>query len=165
MGPPGPQGPQGEQGLPGNDGTQGVSGTAGCLECHSSDVKYDVTMEYESSVHAQGVAAAYAGGRGSCAACHSNEGFQESQYTGLMVTQDFPFPTRISCTTCHSWHNESLDEAEAPDYALRTVAPVDLLMFSGGDDPVTVDFQDPSNLCANCHQPRTAAPADDGSSG
>ena len=33
---------------------------------------------------------------------------------------------------------------------------------AAGMDPVTVDFADPSNLCANCHQPRTAAPIDDG---
>ncbi len=163
MGPPGPQGPQGEPGPQGNDGTPGVAGTAGCLECHSSEAKYEITMDYEGSGHSLGVAAAYAGGRGGCAVCHSNEGFIEGQHTGEMSTSDFPFPTRIGCTTCHSWHNESLDAAEDPDYALRTTDPVELLMYNAaGMDPVTIDFGDQSNLCANCHQPRRVGPVDEG---
>ena len=150
VGPQGPAGPQGEQGPKGDDGTPGVAGTAGCLECHSSEAKYEVTMEYEGSGHSLGVAAAYAGGRGGCAVCHSNEGFIEGQFTGEMSTSDFPFPTRIGCTTCHSWHNETLDPAESPDYALRTNAAVDLMAYDGQ----SIDFGDNSNLCSNCHQPR-----------
>ncbi len=162
MGPPGPQGIQGEQGPPGNDGTPGVAGTAGCIECHNLDAKYDVTIQYEGSVHATGSTAARSSNT-SCAPCHSNEGFVETQYTGADKTVNgFAYPTRIDCGTCHSFH-ETLEMAEAPDYALRTTDPVELLMYrAAGMDPVTVDLGDASNLCANCHQPRTAPPVDDG---
>jgi hypothetical protein len=165
-GPPGPAGPQGDQGLQGpagtngtngTDGTDGVSGSAECLACHSSDAKYRVTMEYEQSVHATGSTAAR-GSSGSCAPCHSNEGFIETQWTGELTSTGFNFPTRISCTTCHAWHNESFDLAtESPDYALRTTAPVDLYMFRIADLPSqTIDLDGAANLCVNCHQPRVS---------
>ena len=163
MGPQGPQGPQGEQGIPGNDGTPGVAGTAGCIECHNLDTKYEVTYQYEGSVHATGSTAARSSST-SCAPCHSKQGFIETQYTGADKTVNgFPYPTRIDCGACHSFH-ETLELAEAPDYALRTTDPVELLMYrAAGMDPVTVDLGDASNLCANCHQPRTAPPVDNGS--
>jgi hypothetical protein len=161
-GPAGPQGPQGEQGpagadgVDGTDGTDGVSGSAECLACHSSDVKYRVTQEYEQSVHATGSTAAR-GSSGSCAPCHSNEGFIETQWTGELTSVGFNFPTRISCTTCHAWHNESFATAEEPDYALRTKAPVDLYMFrTAGLPSQTIDFESNANLCVNCHQPRVS---------
>lgn len=159
MGPAGPIGPEGAvgaAGADGSDGTPGVSGTAECLACHSLDTKYRVTQEYNGSVHSEGVAMAYAGGRAGCAMCHSNEGFIETQWSGLDAAEhDFAFPTRISCTTCHAWHNEGFDLPNDPDYALRTTDPVELLMFRAYDLPVqTVDMGDNSNLCVNCHQPR-----------
>lgn len=164
-GPAGPAGPQGDTGAKGDDGTPGVAGTAGCLECHSLDAKYTVTQQYEGSVHGTSEVMytgeyrfQYAGKRSGCAMCHSKEGFQETQWSGLDETaNDFPFPSRIGCTTCHGWHNETLDPAEGPDDALRTNGPVDLLMYRALDPeaaPVTVDLGDNSNLCANCHQPR-----------
>jgi hypothetical protein len=118
-------------------------------------------MQYESSVHAHGEVVARSSSS-SCAPCHSNEGFIETQYTGADKSANgFAFPTRIDCGTCHSFH-ETLELAESPDYALRTTDPVELLMYrAAGLDPVTVDFGDGSNLCANCHQPRTASPIGD----
>lgn len=163
MGPPGPQGPAGQPGPKGDDGTPGVAGTAGCIECHNLETKAEITIQYEESVHAYASTVAR-GASASCAPCHSNEGFVETQYTGEMTaTHDFAFPTRIECHTCHAFH-ETLDLAEPPDYALRTTDPVDLVMYKAASMPsVMVDFADASNLCANCHQPRTIGPVDDGS--
>ena len=155
-GPVGPAGATGAQGPQGNDGTPGVAGTAGCLECHSSDRKYEVTQQYNTSGHSMGIAAAYVDGRANCATCHTNEGFIERMWSGEDETAaSISFSTRISCTTCHLWHNESLDEATSPDYALRTNAPVDLLMYRAYDyPPVEIDLGDNGNLCVQCHQPR-----------
>ncbi len=161
MGPAGPVGPAGPTGPKGDDGTPGVAGNAGCLECHNPDIREKRTIEYEASGHASGTTVSE-GETAACSVCHSNEGFIEKMYTGAdAAAHGFAFPTRIQCQTCHNFH-ETLDLAEPPDYALRTTAPIELLMYrAAGMDPVTIDFADPSNLCANCHQPRTIPPVAD----
>ena len=163
-GPAGPAGPQGDAGATGaagqdgTDGTDGVSGSAECLACHSSDAKYLVTQQYEGSGHANGPVSAYAQGNKDCQMCHSNEGFIETQWSGEDVVENaYSYPTRISCTTCHAWHNESFATAETPDYALRSNGPIDLLMYRTAEPAlpaVEVDLGGNGNLCINCHQPR-----------
>jgi len=156
VGPAGVAGVAGPAGADGTDGTDGVSGSAECLTCHSSDAKYLVTQQYEGSGHANGPISAYAQGKKDCQMCHSNEGFIETQWSGEdVVANAYAYPTRISCTTCHGWHNESFDTAAAPDYALRTTAAVDMLMFRAYNlTAQEIDLGDNSNLCANCHQAR-----------
>jgi hypothetical protein len=102
------------------------------------------------AVHGTGTAAAYAGGRSGCAACHSGGAFSAMVAAGL--TPDTfeggdPNPTRQDCRTCHQVHTSYT----VADWALETTAPVNIyafgeLMFDGGK----------GNLCANCHQPRRA---------
>lgn len=170
QGPPGPAGPAGADGADGatgatgpagadgTDGTDGVSGSAECLACHSSEAKYLVTQQYEGSAHAAGPISSFAAGRDDCQRCHSNEGFIEAVYFGNDVMENaYNYPTRISCTTCHGWHNASFDPAVSPDYAVRTNDPVDLLMYRTAEPAlpaVEIDFRDNANLCANCHQAR-----------
>jgi len=164
-GPVGPAGPAGPQGEKGDDGTPGVSGVAACLECHNLDKKLVVTAQYEGSQHAKAETVAR-GGSASCAMCHGHEGFVETQYTGEDRTMNnFAFPTRIRCGTCHTWH-QSLDLAEETDYALRTVDAVELLMYRAIDSVVVVDFEvGNGNLCVNCHQPRRSWEEYEGGSG
>ncbi len=170
MGPAGADGKDGVDGKDGSDGTAGVDGNAICLECHNLGTKNGITLAYDTSTHATSgqiwpgspLVYEYAGGRVGCGMCHSDQGFIETQYTGLdTLARAILLPQRIQCRTCHSFH-ESLDFENDPNFALRINDAVDLLMYrAAGADPVVIDFKDNSNLCANCHQPRTLAPVAD----
>lgn len=153
------EGPQGVAGANGSDGTDGVDGNAVCMECHNLTVKNQITNEYMTSGHAAGANVGYAGNRKSCGACHSDQGFVETQYSGQdTLFADIKGAQPIQCHTCHSFHN-SLDFENEPNSALRTTAAVDLLMYRAAGKPsVVMDLGPGSNLCANCHQPRSAAP-------
>ena len=159
----GPTGPQGPAGTNGTDGTPGVAGNMVCVACHNLAEKVRVTQEYDSSQHALGTLYLAEGGQKSCGKCHSNEGFILTQHTGrdTIATGEVKTPTTIQCNTCHDFHM-TLDQVnEGPDYAVRTKDPVDLLMYRAAtpSSVVTIDLGDESNLCANCHQPRTVAPS------
>ena len=152
---------KGPAGPAGADGTPGVDGNAVCIDCHNLTVKNDITADYMLSAHYAGANVAYAGGRNGCAMCHSEQGFIETQYTGLDTTAaNIPLPQAIGCKTCHSFH-ASFDFENEMDYALRTTKPVELLMYRAADPnapPVTIDLGASSNLCAVCHQPRRVGP-------
>ena len=164
---------EGPMGPSGADGTPGVDGNAVCMECHNLTVKNEITGEYLASAHNLShnvwpggpMVYEYAGGQVSCGACHSEQGFIETQYTGLdTLAHAISLPQAISCKTCHDFH-PSLDFENEPNSALRTVAKVDLLMYRDADPtaaPVTIDMGPESNVCANCHQPRKVGPVDDG---
>ncbi|HAW51006.1 MAG TPA: hypothetical protein DCX54_01575 [Flavobacteriales bacterium] len=163
-GPAGPAGPAGADGADGTDGTPGVAGNAVCMECHNIAKHDAIEAQWAASVHGIGEVAHSRGGSKSCGRCHSDQGFRETQYTGQdTLAAAIGLPQAIQCGTCHDFH-QSLDFENEPNYALRTIAPVDLLMFRAADpeaDPVTIDLGSESNLCANCHQPRTAPPVAD----
>ena len=152
---------EGPVGPAGADGTNGVDGNEVCLDCHNLTVKTDVTAQYLTSAHAEGGAVSYAGGRKGCAACHSDQGFVETQYTGYDTTAyDIPLPQEIQCHTCHSFH-QSFDFENEANAALRAFKPVELLMYRAADptaSPVIMNLGAGSNLCANCHQPRSVGP-------
>ena len=120
---------KGPTGPAGADGTDGVDGNEVCLDCHTIEVKSNVTAEYMQSGHAAGGAVSYAGGRNGCAACHSDQGFIETQYTGQDTTAtNIALPQAIQCQTCHSFH-QSLDFENEGNAALRAFLPVELLMY------------------------------------
>jgi hypothetical protein len=163
-GPEGPAGPAGADGADGSDGSDGAAGDAGdaamaditCKECHNETaIITGKKVAWEGTKHGAGTAAAYAGGRGSCAACHSGstfkamiaEGANPSTYEG--ETLDV---THQDCRTCHQIHTSYTGE----DWALASVAPVAVYAFEG----VTYDGG-AGNLCANCHVPRRAIAAAD----
>lgn len=162
-GPAGPAGPAGTDGTNGTDGTDGVDGNAACIQCHTIDYMNGIGEQYAQSGHAAGLYVGYAGKRNDCAMCHSDEGFRETQHTGLDTTAaDIPIPTHIQCSTCHDFHETFDFENDGPDYAVRQNGPVDLMMYRGVEPLVSLDFGNNSNLCLNCHQPRAAGPVDDG---
>lgn len=163
----GPMGPAGADGKDGVDGIDGQDGTTSCLACHNTTVETTVNAQYESSTHGGSqnfypgspLVSEYAGARNDCAKCHSHEGFLETQKTGRDTTAaNIPIPTNITCNTCHESHASFDFETDGQDYALRTAIPVALLI----DKNSTVDFGNTSNLCANCHQPRTGPTVPDG---
>lgn len=141
------------------EGPAGEDGNDSCKECHNQTNMSLKSTEYETSVHGMGTNVAYAGGRSACAMCHSHEGFVETQRTKRDTTATaILIPTRIDCATCHSGH-VSFDTTDGTDYALRSKNAVNLMISS---DASVVDFGGSSNLCLNCHQPRSGAPVADG---
>ncbi|MCD6598459.1 MAG: hypothetical protein J7L04_12265 [Bacteroidales bacterium] len=148
-GPAGPSGSDGVDGLNGSDGTDGVDGNITCLVCHSGDNMQKKKEEFNQSVHSAGqIAVDYAGGRASCAQCHSSEGFIEFALNGT-VEENIASPSAWECKTCHGLHSTF----EAIDYALRLDDPIEFIF-----DPSVVADMGNSNLCANCHQSRRAEP-------
>ena len=152
-GPEGPQGPQGEQGEP---GPAASLEDLTCTECHNDTALISgKKAAWETSVHGAGTAAAYAGGRGSCAACHSGASFSKMVAEGATPATwegDFSDVTHQDCRTCHQIHVTYTGD----DWALETTAAVGLYAF----EDVTYDGGT-GNLCANCHQPRRMIDAAD----
>lgn len=137
-------------------GMDGVDANSTCKQCHNQETMTLKSVEFEQSGHASGSTVGYAGGRNGCAKCHSHEGFVETLHTGQDTTAaNIPIPTRIDCETCHDMHTSLDFETDGQDYALRTNEPIELLAFG---DPTTISFEGSSNLCVNCHQPRTLGP-------
>ena len=163
-GPAGPAGADGVDGVDGSDGKDGVDANAVCLTCHTLSHRAELEAQYETTLHATSAVqwngsttVEYAGGRNNCAKCHSHEGFVETVATGMDTTAaNIPIPTRIGCLTCHDSHQTFDFENDGPDYALRTMDPVNLI---AADE--VLDFGNTSNLCAACHQPRRPAPVAD----
>lgn len=143
------EGPQGPAGAVGPAGPEGPAGTAGadaeltCLECHGIENMETITFQFSASQHKAGdVAVDYAGGRGSCAECHSHEGYLEWAATGD-VANDISNPQAWECKTCHNIHTTF----EATDYAFRAGGDVTLV------DGTEVAGEN-NNTCMNCHKSR-----------
>jgi len=152
----GPEGPAGKDGVDGTDGTDGVAGNLSCLECHTQVNMDAIQSQYSISGHGVGAYVAYTSGAGraACVQCHTNEGFlyvlegvPNADHSGnpAIATEIFN-ATKIGCETCHSNHGSLEDGIEAP---IRTVASVTAIA-----DGTVIDFENNSNLCANCHQSR-----------
>ena len=169
----GPAGPAGADGTNGTDGTDGVDGNAACIVCHTIVKKDAVTAKYKMSTHFNSnmmytgqTVYQYAGegpGRTTCTGCHSEQGFVAWQYTGELTypdTNGLQTAMPVGCLACHDTHDTFDFENDGVDYALRASDPVELIMFT--EESVVLDMGGSSNLCVNCHQPRTAGPEDDG---
>lgn len=141
----GATGPAGTDGINGTDGTNGVAGNVTCLVCHSGSVKALIALQFATSQHALGdIAVDYAGGRSTCAKCHSHEGYVEFAMTGG-VAENFSAPSAWKCSTCHSLHTTF----EGTDYAFRLGGAITLIT-----DGTTIVDNGNSNTCMNCHQSR-----------
>ncbi len=142
---------------------QGGGGTGGdrltaCMDCHNdTTVITGKQLAHGGSIHGTGTSAAYAGGRGSCTACHSGASFSAMVAAGQNPSEfkDVIDVTRQDCRACHLIHTTYT----VADWALETTDPVTLYAF----DDTTYDGGK-GNLCATCHQPRRqiAAPDADG---
>ena len=144
-GPAGADGVAGADGADGTDGVDGADGNVSCLTCHSTDGMAAIDGLFALSGHSAGNYVGYAGSRGSCSRCHSSEGFMDfiAGYDG----EDIPYPSAWSCGTCHGSHSSLEEGISAP---LQTTAAVTIIE----DGMTVIDFDGPSNLCANCHQSR-----------
>ncbi len=129
-----------------------------CTDCHNdTTIITGKQLAWDGSAHGDGAAVAYAGGRGSCTACHSGASFSGAIAAGQSV-EDFKEVvdvTRQDCRACHQIHTSNT----GADWALETTDPVMLYAFEAGSDALYDGGK--GNLCANCHQPRrTIAVAD-----
>ncbi|MFH1701114.1 MAG: hypothetical protein ABIE07_11060 [Candidatus Zixiibacteriota bacterium] len=113
--------------------------SSNCFDCHDYGIDLGTTVklamrQYDNSKHASGEAMRSSG---SCAACHTTEGFIE-KVTGEDITSgDF---NAVGCFACHDPH-------ENGDFELRTTATVKLgngAIYNRGI----------SNLCVQCHKGR-----------
>jgi hypothetical protein len=157
-GPEGPAGPAGPEGPAGPAGEPGMAASdAACSDCHTAGAEMiGIAKEYEESLHATG--GAYArGASAGCAGCHSSDGFQDRIAAGISdpneVAEGDSHPVGPDCRACHQVHTSYTGE----DFALETTDAVALYAL----EDATYD-QGKGNLCANCHQPRTAFAAVDG---
>ena len=124
-----------------------------CTQCHN-----DTTLltgkeaEWAHSVHGTGEVYWEEAGRPTCAGCHDGGGFSAMIAAGDKPSDSHVVadPTPADCRACHAIHTTYT----SADWALETTAPVALYALAGN----TFDGG-AGNLCANCHQPRTAFPA------
>ena len=160
-GPAGPAGPAGPTGSAGPAGPAGPSGIANasdlsCTDCHDSEQSLvAIQAEYSVSVHASGSTALAHEASASCAGCHTGQGLPMRVDANGNVAAAAPDavsgPAPINCRSCHQIH----ETYTSADWAFTTTAPVSLI--STGD---TFDAGK-GNLCAQCHQARTAVPDTD----
>ncbi len=145
-GPTGATGPQGIQGVAGLDATEE------CQNCHDDTALVSAKQRQLSfSAHGIGEVWEEEAGANNCVSCHAGTGFVAWTAAGgpTSATKADPNSTPIDCRTCHLVHTTYTDE----DFKLRTTAPVKLQI-----DAAKIYDAGSSNLCANCHQSRTAAP-------
>lgn len=163
-GPQGPAGPAGPQGPPGLDGE---NVTDLCLSCHDEEGTVSTKIyQWNLSGHGMGEAWELEGGRDNCTACHSATGFVDWVAAGAATNEIVADPdnTPIDCRGCHQIHTTYTPA----DFALTTTDPVTLIVPEHvqlappeGEDWVereAIYDAGKSNLCANCHQSRTAPP-------
>ena len=157
-GPAGPVGPAGAAGVAGPAGPAGADGKSAattdltCKACHNdTSLISGHQTTWETTKHGSGTTTAYAGFRPGCNGCHSGGGFSDRIAAG-MKTADIktadPNASRIDCRACHQVHKTFT----RTQWDLESVASGKLeasgATYDGGM----------GNLCANCHQPRTAFP-------
>lgn len=136
---------EGPAGPAGSDGKDGVDGNLSCLVCHTKNHMDSIRVAFATSQHYLGdIAVDYAGGRSSCARCHSHEGF--ANYVIGATAVDISNQTSWKCNTCHDNHSSLEDGIEAP-----LVINDSVTFLTDGSN---YDFGR-ANLCATCHQSRS----------
>ncbi len=148
----GAPGPTGATGVQGVQGVAGQDATVACQSCHDDTALVSAKQRQLSfSAHGIGEIWEEEADRDNCVSCHSGTGFMAWTAAGgpTSATKADPNNTPIDCRTCHEVHTTYTDA----DFKLRTSTPVKMLI-----DAAKVYDAGSSNLCANCHQSRAAAP-------
>jgi predicted CXXCH cytochrome family protein len=142
--------------------------TDNCAWCHDSGTHHAFPEQWDHSGddatvfdgrgyhggHAIGAFAGYAGGRGSCAPCHSGAGYIQWNYDGRPVN-DYGLPgtidnppaaTTITCATCHDPHDgTNSHQLRYDDTQL------------GDGTPITFELYGTGSQCMECHRSRRYA--------
>ncbi len=149
-GPPGIDGADGAEGIDGDagiDGADGADGSAFCIDCHNTATMDGFETQWATSAHATGGSFAR-GTSGTCAPCHSSEGFIAAA-AGLSATGTTP----VNCTTCHTHGETPVFEDEDGNAVFFRIDEAVTLM---ADNTIEVNLTDGANMCVNCHQSRRA---------
>jgi len=141
-----------KEGPAGSAGADGTDANSWCVVCHSYAKMDAVYAEYNTSLHGTGTSWEEEGSNKSCVACHSNQGYVETYYSGedTMAVVN-PFPESITCDGCH-YNHVTLDSSNY-DYALRVRDGFRLRM-----DSSFVTLNGIGNTCGRCHQARVPSP-------
>ncbi|MCJ7802053.1 MAG: hypothetical protein MUP82_06820, partial [Candidatus Marinimicrobia bacterium] len=158
----GPAGSDGADGADGADGLAGLDGNVTCLECHGTDDFEMKIAQFTRSSHSVGAVDAERESTwsGSCARCHTSQGFIEFTTDGEAMGGIVSGDNQFECKTCHTLHTTFTTE----DFNLRLTTAVSVVdgsdfLLKGNN---TLNIQGFSNLCANCHQTRRDCPSDMG---
>ncbi len=116
-----------------------------CAKCHDEGTHHYFPAQWRMSGHAAATTLGYAGGRSSCAQCHSGSGFIKYIETGKQPLTEAPPLAKIGCATCHDPHSVG------NIHQLRTVDDVVL----GNGEVITAGGT--GKLCMNCHKGRRDA--------
>ncbi len=139
------EGPMGPAGADGTDGTDGTDGNSTCIECHGQDIKATIAAQFTLSAHnIAEVTESREAWSGSCARCHTHQGYVQLAEIGSVIGT-VANPETLKCATCHGLH----ETMGGSDYAFRLGDPVTLLT-----DNTTVVDGGSNNTCLNCHQSR-----------
>jgi hypothetical protein len=141
------EGPEGPAGPAGATGANGEDGALFCLSCHDATAMDQKEAEFAQAGHLEAYTRVTSA---SCAPCHSHEGFVQYGNNGQMLEDAFVHGSTMTCGTCHSHQNNgSAAVFDADEVPIRFNDPV--VMRTGIDD---MDFENNSNVCVRCHQPR-----------
>ncbi len=113
-----------------------------CAWCHDSGDHHAFPDQWRQSQHAALDYGDYAGGRASCAYCHSGSGFIAWVKGGMEPLAVAPPVEPITCATCHDPHSNDFE------HQLRGFDEIVL-----GDGTVITDGGK-GKLCMNCHMGR-----------
>lgn len=129
-----------------NDGMVGEESQSLCFKCHGTQID-----EWSTSTHGN-----ISPRTGSCAPCHSAEGFiQANDPAYATFTFSTPYSV-IGCVTCHDPHAGDLGSGNI--HQLRQVGAVEVNYAPGtepGDDErPRMEGYGPAQTCAQCHHAR-----------
>jgi len=116
-----------------------------CAICHDVGTHHGFPDQWRNSVHGNPTTLNYAGGRASCASCHSGSGFIAFIENGMQPLDQAPPKVPIGCASCHDPHSaENIHQ-------LRNVGPTEL----GNGEIITEGGT--GQLCMTCHKSRRNA--------
>jgi len=150
----GPAGPAGPAATAENGSLEGFAPNIKCGTCHTAeqDTNYFVqgrVFQWAQSKHANGGDSER--NSGTCAGCHTTEGFIQRMGGQAVSNQNAPSPP--GCFACHSPHQRG-------DFSLRKMTPVLVRSQIATVPDATFDYG-PGNLCVQCHQTRDMSPKPD----
>ncbi|MFQ6614624.1 MAG: multiheme c-type cytochrome, partial [Fidelibacterota bacterium] len=76
-----------------------------CAVCHDEGTHHGFPDQWRNSVHGNPTTLSYAGGRASCAQCHSGSGFLAFMENGMQPLDEAPPRAPIGCASCHDPHS------------------------------------------------------------
>jgi len=148
-------GPQNSEAHAKWDGSRTTLNAELCGTCHGEPARHGRFQQWQLSKHANFETARSEGTRGSCAKCHSGQGFVQWANNGfdntpIQVDWDEDTVHPISCAVCHDPHNVGTTSGDpTSDAPMRMVGTTPML--DGGFVATNVGN---AAICMSCHNGR-----------